>query len=46
MVVGGIDMEALGLKKALEQIDESVIVVDDEQVIHWTHFAFSRVRLR
>src|SRR5271169_6555714 len=45
MIVSGIDPKALRLEKALKQIDESVIVVDDEQVIHWIYCAFSSVRL-
>ena len=45
MIVGGIDSEAFRLEKAFEQIDESVIVVDDEQVVHWIYCAFSSVRL-
>ena len=46
MVVGGIDVKALGLEKSLQQIDERVVVVDDEQLVHWIHCAFSSARLR
>jgi len=46
MVVRRIDMKSFGLKKTTQQVDESVIVIDDEQLIHRTNFAFSRLRLR
>jgi hypothetical protein len=46
VIVRGVDVKSFRLEKATQQIDERVIVVDDEQLIHRTHFAFSRVWLR
>jgi hypothetical protein len=46
MVVRGVDVESFSFQKASKQIDERVVVVDDEQLIHRTHFAFSRLLLR
>ena len=46
MVVSSIDVKALRLEKSFQQIDERVVVVDDEQLVHWIHCAFSSERLR
>jgi hypothetical protein len=41
VIVGGIDVKTLCLEKAPQKIDQRMIVVDDEQLVHRTHFAFS-----
>ena len=46
MIVRGVNVEPFSLQKATQQIDERVVVIDDEQLIHRTYFAFSRLRLR
>src|ERR1035441_2045380 len=46
MVVGGVGLKALGLQKTFQQIDERMVVIDDEQVIHWFHCALSSDWLR
>jgi hypothetical protein len=46
MVEGSINVKSLGFEETLEETDERVIVVDDEEPVHWIYFAFSRERLR
>src|SRR5271165_4441391 len=41
MIVGGIDVKSFGLEKAAKEVDERVVVVDDEELVHRSHFAFS-----
>ena len=46
VIVGRVHAKSFALQKAFQQIDESVIVIDDEQAIHSIHFAFSSSRRR
>jgi hypothetical protein len=46
MVEGSINVKSLGFEETLEETDKRVIVVDDEEPVHWIYFAFSRERLR
>ena len=46
MIVGRIHVKAFAFEKALQQIDQAVVVIDDEQTIHGIYFAFSRARVR
>jgi len=46
VVIGGIHLEAFAFEKALEKINESVVVIHDEQPVHGIYFALSRARRR
>ena len=46
VIVGGIHLEAFAFQKALQQVDQPVVVIDDEQTVHGIYFALSRARLR
>ena len=46
VIVGRVYAKSFALQKAFQQVDESVIVIDDEQAIHSIHFALSSSRRR